>query len=284
MTTPTPSSIKVGYRPQSTGTSVEADVADFAQLRQLAGWQRWQMAARLIRWSRAVSLRGIQKARPDDANRVFAQAVLGDRWLPMLTPTGESAMWIQDPSEIAGLLQPTFDQLAIPYYITGGVAAIVYGEPRTTRDLDLVINLPQQSLPPLVAALEASGFYCPPTAVEAIQAGREQTLSVTHMAMVLNADLILHANTPFDRSKFQRRRLEALDIAGNQSFWVASPEDLILSKLLWSKGTDSQKQWRDVLGVLKVQGETLDFTYMAQWAVSLGLSEALGQAIIEAGL
>lgn len=236
MPTPTPSRIKAGYRPQSAGTSVEADVVDFAQLRQLSGWQRWQMAARLIRWSKAVSLRGIQKARPAEANRVFAQTMLGDRWLPPLTPTGESAMWIQDPSEIARLLKPLLDQLAIPYYITGGVAAIVYGEPRTTRDLDLVIYLPQQNLTPLVTALESSGFYCPPLAVEAVQSGREQTLSVTHMAMVLNADLVCQSDTPFDRSKLQRRRLEALDEAGNQSFWVASPEDLILSKLLWGMG------------------------------------------------
>ena len=284
MLTPTPGRIKTGYRSQSDSTSIAADVADFAQLRQLTGWQRWQVAARLIRWSRAVSLRGIQKARPEEATRVFAQAVLGDRWVPTLDLTGDREMWIQDPSEIARLLHPLLEQLNIPYYITGGVAAIVYGEPRTTRDLDLVVHLPRQSLTPLVTALESSGFYCPPLAVEAIESGQEQTLSVTHTAMVLNADLVLQTDTPFDRSKLQRRRLEALDIAGLQSFWVASPEDLILSKLLWGKGTDSQKQWRDVLGVLKVQGETLDFTYMATWAVSLGLSETLAQALVEAGL
>lgn len=172
----------------------------------------------------------------------------------------------------------------MPYYITGGVAAIVYGEPRTTRDLDLVINLQRESIAPLAAALTAAGFYCPPGAVEDIQFGRGQTLSVTHMSMVLNADLVLNADTVSDRSKMQRRRLETLDEAGTQQFWVAAPEDLILAKLLWGKRSNSQKQWRDVLGVLKVQGESLDFAYMLAWAEPLELSMELAQALVEAGL
>jgi len=276
--------VKLGYRAQSEDTSVETDVFEFGLLRQRLVWQRWQMAARLIRWSKTTSLRGMKKAKGDAASTCFAQAVLGDCWLPVLTPRGNETMWIQDPSEIARLLHPIFERFEVPYYITGGVAAIVYGEPRTTRDLDLVINLQRDNILPLAAALSAAGFYCPPGAVEDIQVGRGQTLSVTHIEMVLNADIVLNADTAFDRSKMQRRRLETLDEAGTQQFWVASPEDVILAKLLWGKRSQSQKQWRDVLGVMKVQGEHLDFAYLMQWAEPLELSVALGQAIVEAGL
>jgi len=104
------------------------------------------------------------------------------------------------------------------------------------------------------------------------------------MSMVLNADLVLNADTPFDRSKMSRRRLESFDETGNQQFWVASPEDLVLAKLLWGQRSQSEKQWRDVLGVLKIQGETLDFDYLLQWAEPLGLTEAVSQAIVAAGL
>jgi len=277
--------VKPGYQPQASDTSLETDVYEFTLLRQKTNSDRWSMAVRLIQWSKKLSLRSIQKARPLDTNRYFAQAVLGDKWVAALTPKdGDTTMWVQDPGAIAALLHPLFEQYNIPYYITGGVAAILYGEPRTTRDLDVVINLQRGRLSVLVNALEASGFYCPPGAVEELQAGQGQTLSVTHMSMVLNADLVLNADTPFDRSKMSRRRLESFDETGNQQFWVASPEDLVLAKLLWGQRSQSEKQWRDVLGVLKIQGETLDFDYLLQWAEPLALTEALSQAIVAAGL
>ena len=277
--------VKPGYQTQASDTSLETDMYEFALLRQKTNSDRWQMAARLIQWSKRLSLRGMQKARPLETNRYFAQAVLGDKWVPALTSAdGDTTMWVQDPSAIAQLLHPIFEQYNIPYYITGGVAAILYGEPRTTRDLDIVINLQRDQLTLLVDALETSGFYCPPGAVAELQAGQGQTLSVTHMSMVLNADLVLNADTPFDRSKMARRRLESFGETDDQQFWVASPEDLVLAKLLWGQRSQSEKQRRDVLGVLKVQGETLDFDYLLQWAAALDLTEALSQAIVAAGL
>jgi hypothetical protein len=85
--------------------------------------------------------------------------------------------------------------------------------------------------------------------------------------------LYLNSDTPFDRSKMERRRLESFGETDNQQFWVASPEDLVLAKLLWRQRSQSEKQWRDVLGVLKVQGETLDFDYLFQWADALDLQK-----------
>jgi hypothetical protein len=243
------------------------------------------MAVRLIQWTKKLSLQGIQKAQPVETSRYFAQAVLGDKWLPVLTPTdGDTTMWVQDPGAIAQLLHPIFEQFNVPYYITGGVAAILYGEPRTTRNLDVVINLQREQLALLVTALETSGFYCPPGAVAELQAGQGQTLSVTHISMVLNADLILNADTPFDRSKIERRRLESFGETDNQQFWVASPEDLVLAKLLWRQRSQLEEQWRDVLGVLKIQGETLDFGYLFRWAAALSLTEVMSQALVAAGL
>lgn len=66
--------------------------------------------------------------------------------------------------------------------------------------------------------------------------------------------------------------------------WLVSPEDLILAKLLWGRKSQSEKQWRDVLGVLKVQGEIEGFAYLMQWAERLGLVDAIAQALIAAGL
>lgn len=193
-------------------------------------------------------------------------------------------MWVQDPSEIARMLHSVFESLNIPYYITGGVCAIAYGDPRTTRDLDVVVEIEPSEIMALVIRLEAEGFYCPPDAVSAIQSGRARVLSVTHMQLILNADIVLNANTDFDRSKMARRRLEAIGLDESEQFWLASPEDVILAKLLWGQRSQSEKQWRDVLGILKVQGNSLDFAYLTQWAAQLHVTELVQRAIAAAGL
>jgi hypothetical protein len=105
---------------------------------------------------------GDEKACPETYKERFAQSILGSKWLSVLTPTSDSSMWTFDPSEIARLLHPIFETLGIPYYITGGVAATVYGDPRTTRDLDLVIEFNRENISLLVEALERAEFYCPP--------------------------------------------------------------------------------------------------------------------------
>ena len=79
----------------------------------------------------------------------------------------------------------------------------------------------------------------------------------------------------------QRKRLIEVN---NKRIYVCSPEDIILQKLNWGRGSQSEKQWRDVLGVLKVQGNSLDFAYLLQWALELELEEDLGRALVEAGL
>ncbi len=271
-----------GYRSQAIDTSVESDRYQFWLLRQKTPGERFEIAAQMIRWAKTVSLRGMRKARGDLAPEYFAKSVLQEKWIPLLTPTGDATMWIQDPGEIARILHSVFESLNIFYYITGGVCAIAYGDPRTTRDLDIVVEVERSEIMPMVEQLEAAGFYCPRGAVEDIRSAR--ILSVTHTQLVLNADIILTDHTAFDRSKMTRRRLEAIGLDESERFWLASPEDLILAKLLWGRQSQSEKQWRDVLGVLKVQGDSLDFAYLTQWAERLDLIELLDQAMIEAGI
>lgn len=85
----------------------------------------------------------------------------------------------------------------------------------------------------------------------------------------------------FDRLKFERRRV--IEFEGT-ALYFASPEDVILNKLRWRQRSGSEKQWRDVLGILKVQTENLDLDYLTQWAEQLGIEAALNQALTEAGI
>jgi hypothetical protein len=183
--------------------------------------------------------------------------------------------WIQDSLQLARQLHSIFTQANIPYYITGGVAATAYGDPRTTRDLDVVLNISRADIPVLVSALEAVDFYVP--GVEDICSGRMNTLQIIHQQSVLQADLVIADTSDWEAMKFERRRLE-------ENLYFISPEDLILSKLQWRIASRSEKQWRDILGVLKVQGEHLSFGYLKEWAKTLDVSEALDRACQEAGL
>ncbi|BDA69021.1 hypothetical protein CAL7716_031870 [Calothrix sp. PCC 7716] len=79
------------------------------------------------------------------------------------------------------------------------------------------------------------------------------------------------------------RRILA-SVEGVSPFWVASPEDMVLQKLMWGRGSQSEKQWRDVLGIIKLQAENLDYGYLVEWAESLDLADALTEALAEAGV
>lgn len=276
--------VKPGYRPQASDTSIETDVFEFTLLRQRSNSDRAQMSAVLTQGARQLCLCGLRQTHSSlsatEFSRAIAQAFLGEHYPPGLTPTGNEMTWIQDSISLALQLQEILTTLEIPHYITGGVAAATYGEPRTTRDLDMVLALAPIQLDSLVKRLEADGFYVP--GVEDLRSGRLKTLSITHQETIARADLMVAGSSDFERGQFNRRR--AVTIPNRGTLYLASPEDLILNKLLWGAQSRSEKQWRDVLGILKVQHQNLDFNYLNRQAESLRLSRALVQATTEAGL
>lgn len=274
---------KPGYKPQAEDTSIETDLLQFYLLRQRSNSDRLQMAGNWTRGAKRLSLMGLHQQFAqldrDSFARKVAIAWLQEQCPPNFTPQGDEMTWIQDSNALGVLLHNIFVNLGIAYYVTGGVAAIAYGEPRTTTDIDIVCFLLRSDVDRLAVSLESHGFYVPN--VDDLKSGRMQMIGVTHIETVARADLVLPGVDEFDRVKFERRRL--LQIPGGELYF-ASPEDVILNKLRWSKRSRSEKQWRDVLGVLKVQGETLDFAYLRHWAERLNLVEDLSQATVEAGI
>lgn len=267
------------YRPQSTDTSIEADRHLFALLSSRSNEQRWAMTVAHTQGGLRMSLAGLQwrfsKLSAAEFARTAATVWLGDNWPAGFEPKGDPMTWTQDSIGLAQRLHRIFESLGIQYYVTGGIASTTYGEPRFTIDLDLVINVSGEALYPLVAALEADGFYV--SGVEDAVSGRMKILQITDQETIARADLVIAGTEPWDPVKFQRRQL-----VNGISF--ASPEDVVLSKLRWGQRSQSEKQWRDALGILKVQGAALDFEYMRQWATTLGVEEELARATGEAGL
>lgn len=241
------------------------------------------MGMQMIRQSRQFSLACLKQQfghlSPDEFARKLAQAWLQEDYSEGFVTKGSDVTWIQDSGSIITIIHQVLTELNIPYYITGGMAAIAYGEPRTTRDVDMVLSISLSEINALVQQLEQKGFYIP--GVDDVKSGRMKTLSITHIESISRADLVLSGNDEFDRVKFERKRL--VDVLSAGPAYIASPEDVILNKLRWRLQSQSEKQWRDVLGVLKVQGDALDFEYLNYWAEQLGLVEDLAMAMEQSG-
>lgn len=157
----------------------------------------------------------------------------------------------------------------IPYMLTGSIAMAVYAAPRMTRDVDVVIECVPSDAQRLVELFEAD-CYIDPDAVRAAVASHGM-FNIIHNDWVIKADLIIRKNEEYRRVEFDRRR--RMDLAGFEASIVA-PEDLILSKLVWSRESGSELQARDVRELVAAVPD-LDWVYLMTWAQRLGVDEAL---------
>jgi hypothetical protein len=158
---------------------------------------------------------------------------------------------------------------AIPYMVTGSVASSFHGEPRATRDIDIVIDPMPATLDAFVASLPADQFYVDAEAARAALAERSQ-FNVIEIASGWKIDLIIRKNRPFSVEELARR--QPADVLGSPTF-VASAEDVVIAKLEWAMAGESERQLRDVAAILAVSGEGLDHPYMERWISALGLQK-----------
>lgn len=182
-------------------------------------------------------------------------------------------------------LVDAFEQLGVSYYIGGSVASSAYGLPRTTIDADLVADLRIEHVRPLVQQLQNAYYIDADMIQDAIKHRSE--FNIIHFETMLKVDVFIQKTRAFDRETRRRVRQEKLDeTSSDHVFLLASPEDVILNKLEWYKmgGEVSDRQWNDILGVLKVQGTSLDLAYLRQWAAALDVSPLLDRALEDAGL
>lgn len=188
------------------------------------------------------------------------------------------------PSALVPVID-VFEKLGVRYYIGGSVASSAHGIARSTQDIDIISDLHLQHARLLVDALTQSFYVDLEMVQEAIQ--HRTSFNLIHLESLTKIDIFLLKPRSFDLQAFERTTSSGLEnsVAGRQ-FQLASPEDTILNKLEWYRqgGEISERQWTDVLGVLKVQSKSLDRAYLLRWAVQLGVDDLLKRSLEDAGL
>lgn len=165
----------------------------------------------------------------------------------------------------------------IPFMVTGSLGSSFHGQPRATNDVDLVIDPTAEQLESFLSALENQYYVSQEAARDALRC--RTMFNVIDVGGGSKADLIIRKDRPFSVEEFQRRKLESLF---GCVLPMASPEDLILSKLEWDKLTPSDRQVQDALNVAVVQWTRLDLRYLQTWAPALGVVEKLGELLRKA--
>lgn len=187
------------------------------------------------------------------------------------------------PEKTLTRLLGVLDQLKVPYMVGESTASGVHGVVRMTRDIDLVARIREEHIQGLTEQLQADFYIDAGEIRSALEHGR--SFNLIHFESSYKFDVFPLGADRYEQVQFSRRRVETSTLLGAEAieFFVASPEDVIHSKLRWYKlgGAVSEQQWNDVLGVIAVQRERLDANYLREWAEYLKISDLLDRALSE---
>lgn len=188
---------------------------------------------------------------------------------------------VQDFLDVAFLVADAIDATDSEYFVGGSVASSLQGEPRATNDIDFVVAMLSHRVRAFVEKLGRDFEVDQAMLRDALSRGA--SANIFYLPMVTKIDIFGLGSTPYDEVEFARRRRVKVRTSGAE-LWIKSPEDTILRKLLWYRegGQVSDKQWRDVVEVLRIRGPELDPAYLDLWAGRLGVDALLARARIDA--
>jgi len=187
-----------------------------------------------------------------------------------------------DALDVALDVARALEAVGADYFIGGSVASSLQGEPRATNDIDFVVSLSPAKVGAFALALGPSFEVDEAMLRDAL--GRGSCANIFYLPRVTKIDVFGIGDGPFDEAEFGRRQRVRVRATGEELF-LKSPEDTVLRKLLWYRdgGSTSEKQWRDVVEVLRVSGPQMDVRYLDVWATRLGIEPLLTRSRAEAG-
>lgn len=276
------------WRQMNMDTSPEVERIHFRLIKAKPLWHKMKLLTGMERNARSLVLVGLRrrypKASKEDLQYLATEKLYGSR------PNGSNGivggkiatkMTEYQTIDIALMVTDTLDRLGIPYLVGGSLVSIMYGMVRYTNDADLVADIKPYQVEMFVQALSDRFYVYDEAILGAIQ--HQSSFNVIHLESSIKVDIFVSKQRAFDREQFSRRTQEIIEFDTGRTAWVCTPEDIILAKLEWFRlgGQVSERQWRDVLGVIKVQGDSLDEEYLQKWAKPLGVSDLVERALEE---
>jgi hypothetical protein len=186
-----------------------------------------------------------------------------------------------EPIEVTLKVTDVFEKLGLPYLIAGSLASTLYGMVRTTQDSDIVAEMRPEHVDPFVSALQDEFYIDEQMIAESIE--HNSSFNIIHRETMFKVDVFIPRPRPFLQAQLDRAQRQTFSLETKMSAKFASPEDTILSKLEWYQmgGEVSDRQWRDISGVLKTQAGELDVEYLRKWAAELQVTDLLERALKE---
>ncbi len=191
---------------------------------------------------------------------------------------------IMTHSDIALAIQriiEVFGKLGIQYYISGSVASSNYGAARSTLDVDMVSDLQLHHVPLLIEELQHEYYISEIAIREALQ--RQSSFNLIHLDTMMKVDVFILRNLPHDQAAFQRKREDHLIGHEEASVFLGTAEDIVLHKLVWFEQGKrvSEQQWKDILSILRLQGDRTDWDYLEHWVGQLEITDVWKQVLDE---
>jgi hypothetical protein len=186
-----------------------------------------------------------------------------------------------EATRITLLVTQTLERLGIPYAVGGSLASSLHGVMRSTLDVDIVADVQPGHIQPLVEALSKEFYADDEMMRDAIE--HQSSFNLIHYETAFKVDIFIRKSRAFDEMQLNRRKLSVIASQPEASVYVTSPEDTILAKLEWYRmgGEVSDRQWRDIIGVLKTRAGELELAYLRKWAAELHVSDLLELALKE---